>query len=193
MTLRDLLQRNRSCRRFSSEVVPSSEQIKDWIESLRYTASARNLQPLKYQIVVDDVLCRALTDSVGWAGYLTDWPGPSEDERPRAWVVQLLDERLAPAARFDEGLHLEALTLQVVEAGFGACIMTAFDPKKLGALLELPHYLRPISVVAIGLPAEQIQIEALSSQEGGIRYYRDELQVHHVPKRTLEEILYGVR
>lgn len=68
MTLIELLKRNRSYRRFDRSVRPSQEIMASWIEGLRYTASARNMQPLKYLLVTDDALCHTLSQSVVWAG-----------------------------------------------------------------------------------------------------------------------------
>lgn len=51
--LLELLESNRSYRRFDSSVQLSEEEIRSWIEALRYTASAKNAQPLKYRIVAD--------------------------------------------------------------------------------------------------------------------------------------------
>ncbi|MBW1994245.1 MAG: nitroreductase, partial [Deltaproteobacteria bacterium] len=43
-------------------------------------------------------------------------------------------------------------------------------------------------VVALGKPKEIVKLEELEPG-GDTRYWRDENQVHHVPKRKLEEII----
>ncbi|MDO4691829.1 MAG: nitroreductase family protein [Porphyromonadaceae bacterium] len=189
MQLIELLKRNRSYRRFDRSIRPSQELMSSWIEGLRYTASARNMQPLKYVLVTDDALCHTLSQSVVWAGYLPEWPEPNEDERPTAFVIQILDTRLSSSARFDEGLQLEALGLMAVESGFGACIFLSFDPKRIAAMLDLPEYLTPISIVAIGKPIEEVEVRDVEA-EADIRYYRDEAKRHYVPKRKREELIY---
>jgi hypothetical protein len=45
-------------------------------------------------------------------------------------------------------------------------------------------------VMAIGAPAETVQIEEMP-QSGDIRYWRDAEGVHHVPKRSIEELIAG--
>jgi len=55
--------------------------------------------------------------------------------------------------------------------------------------LELPHYLEIVLVLALGKPAERVMIEDVGSN-GDIKYYRDAQDVHHVPKRSLEELIY---
>ena len=42
-------------------------------------------------------------------------------------------------------------------------------------------------IIALGKPAEKCVLE--DAGDGDILYYRDEDQVHHVPKRTLDEII----
>ena len=43
-------------------------------------------------------------------------------------------------------------------------------------------------VLALGRPKEEVKLIPVK-EDGDIRYYRDEHQVHYVPKRSLEEIL----
>ena len=45
-------------------------------------------------------------------------------------------------------------------------------------------------MLALGKPAEKVVIEDLGA-DGDIRYYRDGEDVHHVPKRTLAELIIG--
>jgi hypothetical protein len=46
-------------------------------------------------------------------------------------------------------------------------------------------------VIALGSPVEKIVLESLSA-DGSIRYYRDAQMVHHVPKRSVEELIHAV-
>ena len=41
-------------------------------------------------------------------------------------------------------------------------------------------------VISLGVPAEKVEIEEM--KEGNVRYYRDQNDVHRVPKRALSEI-----
>lgn len=45
-------------------------------------------------------------------------------------------------------------------------------------------------IMAFGVPAETQVIDAIDSNpDGSINYWRDEAQVHHVPKRPLADVL----
>ena len=112
-----LIRRNRTCRRFDEQQPVERLQLIRWINIIRHTASGRNIQPLKYIVVTDPEPCHWLTGLMRWAAMLPDWEGPAVGERPTAYLIQLVDTHLAPAARFDEGIQLEALGLLATEAG----------------------------------------------------------------------------
>ncbi|WP_449033141.1 nitroreductase family protein [Porphyromonas sp.] len=186
-----LLKSNRSYRRFDSSVQLSEEEIRSWIEALRYTASAKNVQPLKYRIITDKAQVDTVFSLLHWAAYLPDWQGPSPEERPVAFVIQVLDRTISASSRFDEGIQLEALTLMARSSGYGGCILAAFDSAKLSDLLSLnTDRYTPIAVVALGKPIEEVVIEDLPTPEGDIRYYRTRDKVHHVPKRTVDQLIF---
>lgn len=185
--LAELLRANRSYRRFDQNISIPKTELYQWVSNLRYTNSSRNIQPLKYKIVTEAEQCAQIFKHLKWAGYLRDWDGPNEGERPTAYVIQMLDSTLSKSSRYDEGLHLSALGLQATEAGYGGCIIAAFDTNAIGALLQLPEHLKPITIMALGKPIEKIVIEAL--EDGDVTYYRTEDQTHHVPKRSPEEFI----
>jgi len=65
----------------------------------------------------------------------------------------------------------------------------AVKRKELRNALHLPDYLEVLLVIALGKPREKVVIEDVE-KGGDIRYWRDDQDVHHVPKRTLEEIIW---
>lgn len=185
--LKELLIRNRSYRRFDESKRISEGTLVDLVDLCRYCASGRNLQPLKYRVVATPEECEKVFPYLAWAGYLTDWAGPEAGERPAAYIVQCLDKDLTDNPMCDDGLHLEALTLGCTSGGLGTCIIKSFDRDKLRAVLKLPENLEPLHVLALGVPVEDVVIEDM--KDGNIKYWRDEKRIHHVPKRSLKEIL----
>lgn len=185
--LRELMMRNRSYRRFDEKCRVSDTDLREIIELCRYTASGRNLQPMKYRYVNSEEECDKIFPHLKWAGYLTDWDGPEEGERPSAYIVQCLDTALTRHPLCDDGIQLEAVTLGAVSKGLGCCIIKSFNKKEIEDILGLPETLEAIYVIAIGKAVEEVVIEDIVGED--IKYWRDKDKIHHVPKRRLEEIL----
>lgn len=188
--LSDLLKQDRSYRRFDESFKVDTSSLKKLVELTRYCASGRNLQPLKYYIVNDEEKCNRIFPLLKWAGYLTDWDGPENGERPSAYLIQCLDTNLTKNYLCDDGLQLQTITLGATALGLGGCIIKSFNTVKLKEVLGLSKNLSPLYVVAIGKPVEKVLIEELKDDgEEGIKYYRTPDSVHHVPKRSLDDLL----
>jgi len=76
--------------------------------------------------------------------------------------------------------------LGAVEDGFGGCIIGSVNKRKAMKILELDDKLEMLWMLALGKPAESAVLE---TADGDIKYWRDENDVHHVPKRPLDEII----
>ena len=188
--LKDALKKNRTYRRFDSTIIVDEDTLTQLVELTRFCASGRNAQPLKYRMVTNANEREAVFNTLAWAGYYKDWDGPSEGERPTAYLVQCLDTQYGDNCLCDDGLHLEAITLGATTLGLGCCIIKAFKAKELSQSLALPQSLVPRYVVAIGKPAETIILEDMDgTPDASFKYYRDEKEQHHVPKRPLEELI----
>ena len=185
--LEQLITKNRSYRRFYQEVSISAEMVKSWINLARLSASARNAQSLKYVISTDIELNNSIFSTLTWAGYLTQWPGPEEGERPSAYIVMLNDTNITENYYCDDGIAAQSILLGAVEKGFGGCILSSVNKKQLKEILHLDDNIKIIQVIALGKPKEEVIIEEMKNND--IKYWRDDKQVHHVPKRNLDEII----
>ncbi|UCC90096.1 MAG: nitroreductase family protein, partial [Anaerolineales bacterium] len=87
--IRDLILRNRTRRRFHPEVAIRVESLRELVDLARLSPSAANLQPLRYILSCDPQKNALIFPHLGWAGYLKDWPGPEEGERPSAYIIIL--------------------------------------------------------------------------------------------------------
>jgi nitroreductase len=187
----DLLQQNRSFRRFVQSEKISRETLSKWIDNSRYCASARNAQPLKYVIACSPEKNEAVFDTLSWAGYLKNWQGPEEGERPAAYIVMLNDETIASNFHCDHGIAAQTILLSACEDGFGGCIVAAVDRKALRQILNLPVHLDIIQVIALGKPNETVVLEEIP-QTPEFKYWRTDDQVHHVPKRPLTDLIVDI-
>ncbi|GAP68775.1 nitroreductase [Bacteroidales bacterium 6E] len=186
--LRQLVAANRSYRRFDESVSIGADQIRRWIDLARHSPSGRNMQPLKYVICTDRKTNALIFDHLAWAGYLKEWPGPSEGERPVAYIAVMKDKDLADNIFCDDGIAMQSILLGAVSDGFGGCIIGSFNKSKIRNILALPDHLDILYMMALGKPAETVVIEDVEGDD--IRYWRDSESVHHVPKRTLDELIY---
>jgi nitroreductase len=184
----DLIIKNRSYRRFDHSVKIEAAQIEKWIDLARLSPSGRNMQPLKYVISTNEKINSLIFPNLGWAGYLKDWSGPAEDERPVAYVAVMLDKKLAENYYCDDGIALQSILLGAVEDGFGGCIIGSVNKSKVAKILNLPENLEILYILALGKPSEKVELE--TAKNGEIKYWRDKNEVHHVPKRPLKEIIF---
>ncbi len=189
--LRDLIAKNRSYRRFHQGVPVAMETLRELVDLARLSASAGNMQPLRY-ILSSEPEKNALIFShlPTWAGYLKDWQGPEEGERPSAYIIVLGDREICPAFDCDSGIAAQSIMLGAAERGLGGCIMSTVDGKGLGDALGLPPRYEILLVLALGKPGETAVVEE-AGPDGDIRYWRDSAGGHHVPKRALDDIIIG--
>jgi len=185
----ELVCKTRSFRRFQQGEPMGMDILRSLVDLARLGGSARNVQPLKYVLVNAPVVNARIFPLLGWAGYLKDWSGPEEGERPAAYIVCLLDTRLSNEAECDLGIATQNILLGAAEKGLGGCRIASFSPELKG-VLAVEDYFRIIMVIALGKPIEKVVLDELE-QEGDIKYWRDADQVHHVPKRPTEEIIAG--
>ena len=184
----DLVRRNRSYRRFDQKVGIGPSTLRELVDLTRYCASAANLQPLKYTVSCTPEKNIKIFEQLQWAAYLKDWTGPSEGERPTAYIIVLGDTSVAKSFDCDLGIVCQTMLLGAAEKGLGGCMIGSVKRKELRETLSIPGHLEILLVIALGKPKETVVIEAVG-REGDIRYWRDDEGVHHVPKRSLDEII----
>ena len=184
----DLVRLNRSYRRFHEDEEIDMKTLRELVNLARLSASGANLQPLKYLLSNEPEKNNAIFPTLAWAGYLKDWSGPSPGERPSAYITLLLDTRIAPSPGCDHGIASQSILLGAAEKGLGGCFIASIKKDELRKVLELPEHLEILLVLALGKPKEQVVIDDVGS-EGQIKYWRDDDNVHHVPKRKLEDII----
>ena len=190
MNFSELVKKNRSYRRFREEERISGEQLEQWIGLSRFIPSGRNNQPLKYTGSVNPELNAGIFQLLAWAGYLTGWAGPAEGERPAAYIVVMHDKSISENRYCDDGIAVQTILLGAVEDGYGGCIIGSVNKAKLAALLQLPQHLEILWVIALGKPAETVVIEDMKHDD--VKYWRDENQIHHVPKRALTQLIWSI-
>jgi nitroreductase len=184
----ELIKKNRSYRRFFQDFAIDKSTLLDLVDCARLSASARNAQPLKYYLSSDPQQNDLIFPTLAWAGYLKDWKGPEEGEKPSAYIVMLGDTDISLSFGSDQGIAAQSILLAATEKGLGGCMIGSVQRENLAKNLNIPERYQILLVIALGKPKEQVVIEPLPLS-GDIKYWRDDQEFHHVPKRSMEEIL----
>jgi len=189
--LKDLIINNRSCRRFKADFILKNEDLEEVIDTARLSASASNRQPLKYKIILNDIDKELIFNNVKWAGYLTDWKGPDKSERPSGYIVIVHDKTIDMKPEFlysDMGLAAQLIMLALTEKKLAGCMLGSVNKENIKTGLNLSSQYEILLIIAAGKCGEKIVLEE-ALDPGNIKYYRDDKDIHHVPKRKLNDIL----
>lgn len=190
MKFRDLLLKNRSYRRFFQKEKIELETLKEIISNVRLAPSPANLQPLKFIIVNNQKINEDVFKCIKWAGYLKDWHGPEQGEKPSAYIIMIGNQKISSFVNWDYGISLQTILLSSTEKGYGGCAIAAFNKQKIREMFKIPDEFEIAAIIALGKPKEKVIIEDV--KDGDIKYWRDEDQVHHVPKRKLDDLIYKI-
>ena len=185
--IKDLITKNRSYRRFDNSFHISRKTLEELIELARLSGSASNRQVLRFFLANTPEINSKIFSCLKWAGYLTDWDGPVPEERPSAYIVILKPSSIQTYIGHDTGIACQSILLGAVEREFGGCMFGSVDRPVLHNLLNLSNDYDVELVVALGKPVEIIQLDSI--EEESIKYWRDQHQIHHVPKRLLKDLI----
>ncbi len=183
-----LIKQNRSCRRFYEDHRIDIPTLKDLVNLAGLSASAANLQPLKYILSCNTQTNERIFSCLAWAAYLKDWSGPQAGERPSAYIIILGDTHITKDFGCDHGIASQSILLGAREKGLAGCMIGMIKRTKLRNILKIQERLKILLVLSIGKPKEEAIIETVGDDDN-IKYWRDNDLVHHVPKRKLESII----
>ena len=184
--IREIVRKNRSYRRYDQSKKISESELKELIDIGRMTPSGANKQPIRYFLSNTEDVNARIFETLKWAGYLKDWEGPVEGERPAAYIILLAPKNINSA--HDEGIIGQTILLAAVEKGMGGCFIANIDRDRLRSNLNISSECDIKLVLALGYPKEKVVMDEIS-KEDDIKYYRDKNMVHHVPKIKLEDLI----
>ena len=179
-----LLQRNRSYRGYDNNFVVRPDQLRTIIETATLCPSARNQQVLRFRPVLSGEADKVLKH-IRLGGALPELHLPFPGTEPRAFVVICSTVEESKYVDIDLGIVAQTMLLRATELGLGGICIGAFDHAEIREALQLPY--EPVLVIAIGRPAERIEL--VSCHEGdSLTYYR-EGGVHYVPKIGIDDLI----
>lgn len=184
-SLGKLLLKNRSYRGYDNSFTVRRDQLQRIVECNTRIPSARNRQQLRFRLVTSEEAHKVLPH-FRLGGALPHLHLPQEGCEPRAFIVVCAVPPTDHYTYIDLGISAQTMLLQAVEIGLGGICIGAFDREALKASLGLT--LEPLLLVAIGKPAEKIELVPIAANEPH-DYWRDEKGVHYVPKVRTEELI----
>ncbi|EKD27376.1 MAG: hypothetical protein ACD_79C00739G0015 [uncultured bacterium] len=188
MNFKYLVRNSRSIRQFDQNKAVDMGSLYNLIDIARLTPSAANLQPLKYYLSNSNLKNEKIFKCLKWAGYLKDWKGLVDGKKPAAYIVIVNDTKISKNPFIDCGIVAQTICLAACEKGLGTCMLGAIDKENLQKYLKLKKQYEIMLVIALGFPKDKVILENLKKSKD-IKYWRDKHNVHHVPKRVLNEII----
>ena len=189
----DLVKKSRSYRGYDETRRITREELTDFVDCARFAPSSVNRQPFRYYLAYEREQLDKIQPLTGWARALPEKKLPYPGKRPTAFIVICQDTALdADLGRYqrDVGIVAQTMLLAAAEKDLGGIMIGNFSPEKLSASLELPENIVPMLIVAFGRPDEEIVLTEIAEGES-VKYYRDENDVHYVPKRRLEDVIFN--
>ena len=186
----------RSIRLFKQDPIPDHILL-ELVDAGRCAPSAANCQPLEYILITLPELRGMVFDCLAWAAYVKPKRNPPPDKRPVAYIIVLINKnrQLADYACVDAAAAIENILLAAHSLQIGSCWLGSVNRDKLAGHLSMPSDYMIDSVVALGYPDELPVME--DCKDDSTKYYLDENDRLHVPKRPLKLIThfntFGVR
>lgn len=188
---KDIVKRSRSYRGYDESYHFSRKELEDFVDCARYAPSSVNAQPFRYYLAWEHDEVKRIQKLTNWARALPQMQLPHEGKCPTAFIVICQDKNIGESIQRyqkDVGIVAQTMLLAAAEKGLGGCMIGNYNADSVCKELNLAENLFPVLIVAFGRPAEKIVLTEMNEGED-TAYYRDEDDVHYVPKRKLEDII----
>ncbi len=187
MDILKAIKTRRTIRLFKQDPV-SDELLTGLIEAGRCAPSGANCQPLEYMVINDSRMLDGVFAQLAWAGYVKPKRTPPADLRPTAYIVVLVNGDISSDGTADAAAAIENILLAAWAKGIGSCWIGSVKRDELRKILALPDNYSIDSVIALGWAGEEPVME--DCRDESIKYYLDENDRLHVPKRLLKDIMH---
>lgn len=188
---KDLIRANRSYRGYDESYHFTKEELADFVDHARLAPSSVNAQPFRYYLAWEKDEVDKIQSLTKWARALPDLELPHKGMHPTGFIIICQDTNIGESlTRYqkDVGIVAQTMLLAAVEKGLGGCMIGNFQAGPVKEALGLSQNLAPMLIVALGKPAEKIVLTEVDEGDS-VQYYRDDEDVHYVPKRKLSDII----
>lgn len=184
-SLDKLLLRNRSYRGYDISYKVHRRQLETIVSVNTKVASSINYQRLRFRLVTAGPEADIVNSHIRMGRALPELHLPFKGTEPEAFIIVCATCEENPGIDIDLGISLQSMLLKAVDLGLGGLIIRNFDRDELHSALALPSV--PLVVLAIGKPAEKIELVPVRAGED-LKYYRKD-GVHYVPKIVAEDLI----
>lgn len=188
---KELVKKSRSYRGYDESYRFTKEKLMEFVDCARFAPSSVNGQPFRYYLAWEKEEVDKIQKLTKWARALPELQLPHPGKCPTGFIIICQDLNLgSDCNRYirDVGIVAQTMLLAATEQGLGGCMIGNYNRKEVIETLNLPENIVPMLIVAFGKPDEEIVLTEIEEGES-IKYYRDENDVHYVPKRKLEDIV----
>lgn len=192
MTFAELVATSRTCRYFKNSVHLTEGILSDLVNMAHLSPSARNLQPLRYALVVSPEARNELFPLLNMAGGRSAEERADESRAPAGYIVIVAPRGLNDFGLMDIGIAAQTVNLAARTAGLACCMIGAFNKPAVDKFLGVPEAMESRLVLALGAPSEDCRLTGPSA-DGSLSYYNDAEGVHWVPKLTLNDVIMLVK
>ena len=183
MNVKEAIITRRTVRSFCNDHI-SSEILKEICETSRLYASAANLQPIRFCIINDSLVCKEVFRHVRLAGYIPGYEVLPQNEPP-AYILLLTETQVSSNPQFDAGAAATNIMLLAKENGMDTCCIGNFSRDQITEILEIDtERYKPLHLIAIGKSEQKNEIKSMTDT---VKYTFEE-EHFIVPKRNPEEI-----
>jgi len=189
MDIEEVIYKRRTIRRFKQQEV-SIKILKKIIDFARVAPMGNNIQSLEYIIVEESYLRADIFATTKWAGSLPENERiPEEGRRPMAYIIVLIDTTIKENPGAEIGAAVQNLLLGATSLGLGTCWMGSIDRSKIRELLRIPEKYKISHLVSLGYPDEESVMEPY---DDSMKYWKDEDGKMHIPKKSLDDVIFGI-
>ncbi len=187
MDVKDAIRRRRTIRQFKQEKV-GKESIMKLIDAARFAPCGGNMQKLRFMVIEKEETVKKIFEQTVWGGHVKPRRNPEWGvSAPLSFILVTSPVNAGQVAVADAGAAIENMLLQAVGMGLGCCWIGAFKVDNVAEILQLSKDLKPVFLLAIGVPAESPLQEDIKEGDD-VKYYLDDNNCLHVPKYTVDSI-----
>ena len=185
-SLGTLLRRNRSYRGYDKSCVVTEAQLHRIVEVCAKVPSGRNQQSLRFKLLTRETGSERMQGLYKLGGALPELHLPFPGTEPEAFIIICCTSPEPGRWEFmDVGIAAQSMLLKATEMGLGGICIGAYHKAAVKEAFALPY--DPVLVLAIGKPAEKIELVPVHAGEP-LKYYRKD-GVHYVPKITVDDLI----